>query len=150
MVNIKEQLIGICEKDILDKILSLENNLTSIIESRNNETKSSAGDKYETGRAMMQIEEQKTKAQLLQLNQQKNELSLVKRAGNSDEISLGSLVETNKGIYFISIGYGKVKLENTLYYCISNDSPVSKILKGKRVGEEVVFNGNKIMILNLD
>lgn len=149
MSNIKEQLLEICEKDILGKMTSLENNLASIIESRNNETKSSVGDKYETGRTMMQIEEEKTKAQLMQLNQQKNELALVKRAAVSNIIDLGSLVKTNKGIYFISVGLGKVNVENTLYYCISNDSPISKILKGKRVGDEVMFNGSTIMIQNL-
>jgi len=53
--QIKEALYKACEEDTEKRINVIERNLKSIEESRNNETKSSAGDKYETGRAMLQI-----------------------------------------------------------------------------------------------
>ena len=140
MKEIKQKLYQICEKDIDDKIAMIEQNIASIIDSRNNETKSSAGDKYETGRAMMQMEEGKNKSQLMQLKTTKNELLQIKNKHNIEEINAGSLVETNKGIFYISIGLGKVKIDDAMYYCISNTSPISLILRGKRVGDEVVFN----------
>lgn len=147
--EIKDQLLQYCFNNIQEKIALIESNLASIIESRNNETKSSVGDKYETGRAMMQIEEGKNKTQLGQLNAQKNDLSIIGKLENSEVIGLGSLILSNKGIYFISIGLGKVKMDDGIYFCISNDSPISNHLKGKRVGDEIIFNGNQIKILEL-
>lgn len=145
----KQKLYQICEKEIDDKIAMIEKNIASIIESRNNETKSSAGDKYETGRAMMQIEEDKNKSQLIQLKNTKNELLQIKNKENTEEINAGSLVKTNKGIFYISIGLGKVKIDDVLYYCISNTSPIALILRGKRVGDEAVFNNRNYNILDV-
>jgi hypothetical protein len=147
--EIKQKLYQICEKDVDDKIAMTEQNIASIIDSRNNETKSSAGDKFETGRAMMQMEEGKNKSQLMQLKTTKNELLQIKDKGNAEDINAGSLVETNKGVFYISIGLGKVKIDDAIYYCISNTSPISLILRGKGVGSEVVFNQRNYKILSI-
>ncbi|MGK0388519.1 MAG: hypothetical protein ACI94Y_001249 [Maribacter sp.] len=147
--EIKKKLYQICEKDIDDKIAMVEQNIASIIDSRNNETKSSAGDKFETGRAMMQMEEGKNKSQLMQLKITKNELLQIRDKENAEDINAGSLVETNKGIFYISIGLGKVIIDDATYYCISNTSPISLILREKRVGDEVVFNQMNYKILSV-
>jgi hypothetical protein len=147
--EIKQKLYQICEKDVDDKIAMTEQNIASIIDSRNNETKSSAGDKFETGRAMMQMEEGKNKSQLMQLKTTKNELLQIKDKGNAEDINAGSLVETNKGVFYISIGLGKVMIDDATYFCISNTSPISLILRGKGVGSEVVFNQRNYKILSI-
>ena len=54
------------------KIKIAEESISCIQEARNNETKSSAGDKYETSRAMMQAELDKQNILLQQFIQQKN------------------------------------------------------------------------------
>ena len=115
--QIKEELYKICEEDTERRINTLEEILKSIKESRNNETKSSVGDKYETGRSMMQMEEEKNKRQLLQVNQVKNELRKIDLRKRPEKVETGSLVTTNKGVYFISIGIGKAILGDQLYYC---------------------------------
>ncbi len=53
---------------------------------------------------------------------------------------------TDKGSYFVAIGIGKVTLEGKRYFCVSPDSPIGRLLIGKRGGDEVVFNGNQFII----
>ena len=144
--EIKEQLLKACEENIEKRIKSIREVLNSIEESRNNETKSSVGDKYETGRSMMQLEEEKSKSQLFEAYQLKQELVRIDVNKTSSKIEIGSLVETNRGNYYISIGLGKVRLVNELYYCISIKSPIGMKLMSKKVGDEIEFNGNKIEI----
>ena len=75
--EIKARLLHACQENIEQRIASIQQVLNSIEESRNNETRSSAGDKYETGRAMMQIEEEKNRHQLFQAYQVMQELSKI-------------------------------------------------------------------------
>ena len=144
--EIKERLFQACQADINQRINSIQEVLESIEESRNNETKSSVGDKYETGRSMMQMEEQKGRQQLFQANQVRLELMKIDIKRKLNKVETGSLVETTNGNYFISVGMGKVRLDDVLYYCISSRSPIGIKLMHKEKGDEVEFNGKKIRI----
>lgn len=144
--KIKERLFKACEEDTEKRIKSIQEFLKSIEESRNNETKSSAGDKYETGRSMMQIEEENNRNQLFQAIQVRQELMKIDPMKISKTVETGSLVETNKGNYYISIGVGKIRLDNKVYYCVSNHSPIGMKMLGKETGDEIEFNGAKIKI----
>ncbi len=144
--QIKEALYKACEEETEKRINAIKKNLKSIAESRNNETKSSAGDKYETGRAMLQIEEENNKTQLLQALRVKNQLSKIKKSKESRIVELGSLVTTTNGDYYISIGLGKITLNNQHYYCVSAISPIGQKMMHKAAGDEIVFNGTKMTI----
>ena len=147
--EIKDQLLKTCEEEIEKRIKSIKEVLKSVEESRNNETKSSVGDKYETGRSMMQMEEEKNKNQLYQAFRVKQELTKIDPGKISNKVEIGSLVETNKGNYYISIGIGKVKLDTGLYYCVSTSSPIGMKMMGKEIDDEIEFNGAKILIKGL-
>ena len=144
--DIKDKLYKACEVDIEKRIQSIQEVLRSVEESRNNETKSSAGDKYETGRSIMQMEEEKNRNQLFQTNQVRLALKKIDPQKKSDKVESGSLVETTSGNYFISTGIGKVKIEDQLYYCVSSNSPIGRRMMNKVRGEEVEFNGIKLVI----
>jgi hypothetical protein len=143
---LKKLLFQKCVEHIDQRIQLIEQTLSSVQESRNNETKSSVGDKYETGRAMMQIEEEKNRAQLVQALAVKNELMQIDISDQTTHVLPGSLVITNKGKYFIAIGIGKIEIENVLFYCVSRFSPIGTQLIGKISGEEIEFNGKHIRI----
>lgn len=145
-ILVKKALYETCQKNIEGRIQNIRERLQSIEESRNNETKSSVGDKYETGRAMMQMEEEKSQLQLLKANKVLSILSQINPEKITDKIETGSLVITNKGKYYFAIGIGKVKLDQQIYFCVSSDAPIAKIMRNKRVGDEVLFNGRKIVI----
>ena len=144
--QIKEALYEACEADTEKRINTIEQSLKSIAEARNNETKSSAGDKYETGRAMLQIEEENSKSQLSQALRVKNQLSKINWNKESRIVELGSLVITTNGDYYISIGLGKIALNNQHYYCVSAISPIGQKMMNKAAGDEIEINGTKIII----
>ena len=149
MSEIKKELYRLCLESIEQRILGIKSELISIEESRNNETKSSAGDKYETGRAMMQMEEEKSRMQLGKTNQLRLELIEIELEVANNKITKGSLVITDKGKYFISVGLGKLKIKEEVYYCISTASPIGMLLRGKGVGDSVEFGERRIQIIEV-
>ena len=146
MNNLKQQLYQACENNILQKMEMIQKRLSSIQESRSNETKSSVGDKHETGRAMMQLEEERANYQLAQVLESKRALASVDVSKNSTSVQKGSLILTDKANYFIAIGVGKVIIEGKSYFCISPQAPIAKVLMGKIEGDELVFNGRKMIL----
>lgn len=131
---------------IQDKIAALENNLAAIKESISNETKSTAGDKYETARAMLHIEQGNMMQQLSNAYHQKNELNAIDIDNQSPVSKHGSLIFTSNGIFFIAIAYGSVQIANKTIIVLSAQSPLGKLFIGKRNQETVVFNNNNFLI----
>ena len=142
------------KKDIIDrinfildsKIASLQKSIESAKESRDSETKSSVGDKYETGRAMMQYELEKHQNQLGIVKTQKQVLTKINTQQKSGMVEQGSLVFTSFGIYFIALGLGNILVNNENIMCISLASPVGKLLSRKSVGDTIHWQGKKISI----
>lgn len=114
-------------------------------ESRDSDTKSSAGDKFETGREMMQREMDKWSARIDQNAISLNKLNRIADLPASTVVSEGSLVETDQETYYISIGYGKIES----VYAISIESPLGVELKGKKVGDCVEMRGRIITIKSI-
>ena len=127
------------------KIKTLQESITSIQKARNNETKSSAGDKYETSRVMMQAELDKQNLLLQQFLQQKNVFLKIQRTKPSEKIDFGSWVETNQGNYLIAVGIGKVKE----VFVISLASPLGKALKGLRIGDKTSLQNKEYRITTI-
>ena len=117
-------------------------------ESSKEETKSSAGDKYETARAMIQQEIDKYSMQLHDAEKQKALLSGLPVTEDSI-IRNGSLILTNKGNFFISISLGQLTIDNKNYFAISSASPIGAILLNKRKGDTFQFRGNEYQIENV-
>ena len=114
-------------------------------ESRDSDTKSSAGDKFETGREMMQREMDKLSALVDNTLNSIAKLDRIADLPASVVISEGSLVETDQETYFISIGYGKLDS----IYAISIESPLGLELKGKRIGDRIEMRGRNITIKSI-
>jgi len=132
-----------------DSILQATRDYELAKESRDSETKSSAGDKFETGREMMQREMDKISATLDQYKNQVNLLSKINLHRNYPVVDLGGLIATDQGIYYLSIGLGKIEINSEIIYAISLDSPIGQLLKGKRAGDTVEFRGKTLKINQL-
>ena len=145
----KEDLIAYCAKFIEDQINHVQAVIDSAKESAQNESKSSAGDKHETGKSLMQLEQENNAILLDSMLGQKRVISILKNHKTSTDVSLGSLIETSNGTYYIGIGIGIVDLKEEKYYVISPTAPVGKLFIGKTVGDEVKFNGKTIKIVNV-
>lgn len=114
----------------------------------NSETKSTAGDKHETGRAMVQLEMEKTGAQLAKVE---TELKLLQKLSleASNKIALGSLVRTDNAWYFLSISVGVLTFENQAYFVISPVSPIGQLLLGKSTGAKFSFRGKTERVVDV-
>lgn len=145
-MSLKEQLHQACLKHVNDRLQTIEQTIQSHRKALNSETKSSAGDKHETGRAMLQLEMEKAGQQLSSITQMKETLTKIDASKSSNVAVLGSVIETNLGTYFLSISAGQIQLDNDMYFAISTSSPIGKLLLGKKEGENLIWNGKRIMI----
>ncbi len=145
----KQELFSLLLKELEQKITVIKTSISDASESMKNDTKSSAGDKFETGREMIQIELNNQHKQLNQLLQLKKDLLLIDPSNTSISAGFGSLVETNIGHYFISVALGKIKINETVYYTLSLASPIGKHIKGKKAGDKCSFQGRTIEIIDV-
>lgn len=144
-LNIKQQLFKICIQFIENKHAIISKSIASNKNDLFSETKSSAGDKHETGRAMIQLEMEKSGQQLVEVQIMQAVLSKINIEKKSKVVCLGSLVRTTKGTYFLTISVGKITVEKVDYFVVSAQSPIGKQLLGKTRGVLVPFNGAEIL-----
>ena len=148
MQPFKQHIINTCKSYLDAKIKFLNDALQDATDAGNNETKSTAGDKHETGRAMMQLEQEKLGNQLVDLESQKNDFDKIDFSISHAAIANGSLVETNKGFFFIASAIGKLEVDQATVFAISKKSPLALILIGLKSNDTVDFNGMKYLIKN--
>ncbi|MCB9232951.1 MAG: 3-oxoacyl-ACP synthase [Bacteroidia bacterium] len=146
---IKLELHQYCLKQINESLSALRQSMEDAQEAANSEEKSSAGDKYETGRAMAQLEHEKAASQLGETEKMARVVELIDPEKSTTEIKVGSLVVTDKGKFYISIPIGKIQLESGLYFAVSSVSPIGDLLRGKKAGESIKLNGNTFKILEV-
>lgn len=146
---LKQKIVNYLLESVNVKIENLQRSIDSVLESRDNETKSSVGDKYETGRAMMQLEIEKNKVLLNKTLNLKNELSQIDIRKTSHKVEFGSVVKTENLNYFISIGNGKIEIDDEIYYDVSAASPVGKLLLNKKQNDKIVLQGKEIKITSI-
>ncbi|HVD97060.1 MAG TPA: hypothetical protein VNB90_02575 [Cytophagaceae bacterium] len=144
--EIKHTLYQKCLAWIENKIEISTKAMNDAQDSANSEEKSSAGDKYETGRAMSQNERDMYARQLAECLKQKQLLLSINPDQSSSIIVAGSLVRTEAANYFISISAGSFSIDNVTYFAVSIDTPVAKLLLGKKAGDSFVLNGKSILI----
>lgn len=138
--NIKIALYKACEDFVSQRAETIKDIISSNQKALASETKSSAGDKHETGRAMLQLEMEKAGQQLKSITEMQHLLNKINIEGTSPIIKLGSVVITDKENYFLAISAGKISLPDTDFYAISPHSPIGKLLLGKQVGDTITFN----------
>jgi transcription elongation GreA/GreB family factor len=115
----------------------------------NEETKSSVGDKYETARAMNQLEKDMLARQLAENKKELAAMLEVDVTGEYDEVKTGSLIRTNEMYFFILGGLGKMTVEDATVFVISPNAPLARSIMGKKAGEEMQFNTQTMEILEL-
>ena len=140
-LEIKEALFRQCEAYANKRLQTVEAVISSNQLALQSETKSSAGDKHETGRAMLQLEMEKAGQQLAGIMQMKEILAKVDILKTSKNVCLGSVIFTEKVNYFLSISAGQLEVANKIYFAVSVSSPIGKLLLGKQENDVISFNG---------
>lgn len=149
MQAIKQDLYKQLEQLVNERLYIAQENILSANDSQANDSKSTAGDKHETGRAMLHMEQENNQKQLAKALDLKKELATIDIAAKHTTISKGSLVKTAQVSYFITIGLGKLVANNEVVYAISLASPIGQLLLGKKAGDSFVFQGNEVFIIDI-
>ena len=143
----KTELIKLINQKLSEKIQNFEK-LIAETRATNNDTKSSMGDKYETGREMLQQEINNLQVQLNEVLKQQDFLKtiLIKPC---EKVEKGAIVKTERGLFFISVSLGEINFDNQKIICISPESPLAKAMNGKQKGEVFSLNNinQKILII---
>lgn len=145
-IALKTALLNHCKEVVDEKYHNLLLLDKAAQSSANNETKSSAGDKYETGRAMMHLEKERLASQMHEVAKLKKPLEMINPEKVSDNIELGSVVFTESRNYFLSVSIGEISVEGQQFFCISPVTPIGKLMLGKRSGDNFQFAGNSVLI----
>ena len=146
MDNIKKSLHQLCIQYVQGRMLAAEQAIAEAQQSANNDTKSSAGDKYETGREMAQQETNRNLSQLNEANKLMVALNQIGFNGISATAETGSVVSTDNGDFYMAISAGTHLLHGKKYFAVSPGSPIGLKLKGKTAGEEFNLNGKTYRI----
>ncbi len=148
-LEIKQRLYQLCHDFVEERFLNIQNQIKEIQESLTSETKSSAGDKHETGRAMLQLEREKTGHQLAEIEKLKESLFKIDSHSTSDSVGLGSLVYTSRANYFLAISAGLLQVESQSIFAISPNTPIGLLLMGKATGDEIVYKNQRFKIVDV-
>lgn len=114
--------------------------------SANEETKSSAGDKYETARAMAQIERDRHAQLYDQIRQERAVLDRIDPDFHFQRVGLGALVRTTAGYFFLAVSVGLVEIDDKKVIVVSPQSPLGASLMGKQAGDSFLFQQKNCLI----
>lgn len=147
--SLKEAALAHCTAFVTGRLDRLAQQTKAISDALVSETKSSAGDKHETGRAMLQLEREKLGAQLAEAEKMQALLHKVPRSTRFTSVGLGALVITNTSAYYIAVSAGEMSYEKQKVYCVSPATPIGKLLLGKQVGDSLSFQSKEIKIMTV-
>jgi hypothetical protein len=144
----KNRLKRFCEQEIEQRIASTRDAMANAQSAANNEEKSSAGDKYETARAMSHLEKDMHARQLMAHLQQLSSLHDIDTNIIYSLPVAGALIQCGKTSFFIAAGLGKRSVDNVSHIFLSPQSPLAQKLANKKPGDYIDFDG-KMMIVDI-
>ena len=149
-MSIKTQLHTYCLSYVEQRIKTSLDAIAQAQASANEETRSSAGDKYETGRAMMQIEIEKNLTQLNEAQKLKRLLQQIDPKETHILIKPGSVVSTNLGKFYMAISAGSCTVDQNVYTTISPSSPLGAQMVKLSSGAQFGFMGKQYVVLEVN
>lgn len=148
-MKIKEELYNACKAFLAERRSNIHDIMVSNQMALENESKSSAGDKHETGRAMLHLEMEKASQQVAVIVKMQEIMEKIDFSKASDHVKLGSLIITDTGKYYLSISAGLIRIGDEDYYAISASSPIGNLFLGKMKGSTIHLSDKQIHILDV-
>lgn len=142
--DLKETVLAL----IAEKKEDINAQLLALQEASNADTKSSMGDKYETGRESINQSRDLLEKQKVLLDRDEKVIAQTS-VDPAATVSSGALVKVQLGWLWVAVSVGKVMHEGQEIQVVSSDSPLVVALKGKRAGDEVTFRGRSMKILQV-
>lgn len=145
----KENIIATAHKLLNSKLVELEKAIFNVQNAANEESKSSMGDKYETGRAMAQNDRAMLENQKNELLKDISTFENINFEQETEFIKNGSLVLTSIGYILISVSLGKIVDSGITVMLISSASPLGTELSGKKAKDSITINGRQLQIIGI-
>lgn len=149
-MTFKQKIKSHYQNLLSEKINELRFMISDLAQDAQNDAKGSAGDKHETALSMMHLEQEKLNQKLAEIIAQKNVVDKIDADAIHTKVALGSLVQSNEMLFYISAALPKIQLENTTIIAVSPQSPLGSQLMGKSLGDEVVINNNRFQIKTIE
>jgi hypothetical protein len=147
--SLKQELFQHCIHFVDQRIENARIALASAQDAAHSEEKSSAGDKYETGRAMAQLEQEKATQQLEEASRLKSTLLKINPEFSSSKASLGSVLLTDRTHFFIAISAGKMEVKGQSFFVVAPLTPIGKTLIGLEKGSSFEFNNHLHRVIEI-
>lgn len=144
----KENILHACKHILQERIATAEKAMNAAQEASNSEDKSSAGDKYETSRAMGQLDRNMNAKQLFQAQTELGELLKIDIQPTLT-VKSGALIVCETTIYFIALGLGPILVDDQKIIVLSPKSPLAQAMWAKKKGDSILFNQRNIKITNI-
>jgi hypothetical protein len=148
-LQIRIELLALCQDLLQQRIDTATLAMKNAQESANSDDKSSAGDKYETGRAVGQRETEMHAINLKQYRQEMEFLRTIDPTILHNTAGLGAVVQCKDFLFFISLGLGAAQHTLGKVYMLSSKAPLAVSLKGKKTGESFLMNGEHVEIMGV-
>ena len=145
----KQQVLQRYHQILQDRIDVFRDMISALTEDAQNDAKGSAGDKHETALSMMHLEQEKLNYKLQEILAQKAILDKIDATAKHTKIALGSLVQANGMLLFISAALPKITVENTTIIAVSPQSPLGSKLMGNAVGFTFEINTTEYEIVTI-
>ncbi len=142
----KQKIYSTFLNNLNEKILSFQHTLDDLRASVLNETKSTAGDKHETALSMLQLEQSQIAKHMYDAMDARTLFTQIKNEAQSEFVKIGSLVQTNKGLFFIGVALPKITIDQIEILAISAKSPLGMQLLGKKQGDQLKINTTSYII----
>lgn len=150
MNTFKEKVYQTAIAQVKEKINLLKTERKAINDGILEDTKSSAGDKFETGRETMSRDLMTVENQLKQANFEFDELCRFQAIKEpSATVQEGSLVQVGSDQYLISISLGQISVDGQKLFMLSRNSPLGEILVGCKKNDQIEFRGRNLKITEL-
>lgn len=137
----REAVLNHIEGLLVTQVEEGEKALLSLQESLQSEAKSTAGDKHETGRAMIQAEMVRLNKTLVR---SKDSLNRCRTLQHGDKA--GWLYRTTGPWVFVGISIGKIHVNNQVVLVVGEDAPLAQSIQGKGVGSELTIGPSQFII----
>ena len=149
-MTFKQKIKSHYQNLLSEKINELRFMISDLAQDAQNDAKGSAGDKHETALSMMHLEQEKFNQKLAEIIGQKNGIDKIDADAIHTKVALGSLVQTNEMLFYISAALPKITIDNKTIIAVSSESPLGSQLLGKRPGDEVLINSNRFEIKTIE
>lgn len=145
-MSFKQQILHRYQEMLQDRIDVFQDMISGLTEDAQNDAKGSAGDKHETALSMMHLEQEKLNYKLREILGQKAILDKIDASQIHKKVAMGSLVQANGMLLFISAALPKLIIDDKNIFALSPESPLGSKLMGNEAGFSFDMVGKPYLI----